>query len=145
MVYFTTSNLASGPIIPVLIGVNGLLRAAFLSSGIPFVQGLHQADLLIDTGATITAIDSSIIAALNLSPTGTARMQTPSTGGIAIPVATFEIELTIPGNSPTRIPTITVIGGDFLSLGYHGLLGRDILARGRMEYDGPKDLLTLSI
>jgi hypothetical protein len=145
MVYFTTSNLASGPIIPVLIGVNALLRAALASSAIPFVRGLRQADLLIDTGATITSIDDSIIAALNLSPTGSAKMQTPSTGGNAIPVPTFEIELTIPGNNPTRFSTLTVIGGTFLPLGYHGLLGRDVLAHGRMEYDGPKDLLTLAL
>lgn len=143
MAYLTTTIGQAGPIIQVRVGISAVLRALLTSIGLS-VPPAVQADLLVDTGAEGTAVDDTIIAALGLQPTGSANMRTPSTGAKPLIIPTFEIELTLPANNPKVFPTLTVCGGHFLTMGYHGLIGRDVLAHCRMDYDGPRDFVTLS-
>jgi hypothetical protein len=65
-----------------------------------------------------------------------------------VTVPTYEVEIAISGY-PTHQPKIfasqTVLGGDILSMGHEGLLGRDILDQfDRMVYQGlPRRVATL--
>jgi hypothetical protein len=103
------------------------------------------ANLLIDTGASGTAIDSTIVTQLGLQPTGTTTIRTPSTGMTPHTCSTYDVELTIPGAGTARhIPALAIIDGHYLSQGIQGLLGRDILKDARLIYGGPDNYCMLS-
>jgi hypothetical protein len=70
---------------------------------------------------------------------------TPSTGSTPHVCSTFDIELIIPGQTTAKIiPALPVIDGNYLAQGHHGLIGRDVLADGRLIYSGPDKAVLLS-
>lgn len=109
----------------------------------------QQMTALIDTGASCTSVDSSVIAALNLQPTGTVMVVTPSTGNKPHQTSQYDAALLIPGptsqSAPLFFPTIAVIAADLLQpQGFHALIGRDILNRCLLTYNGSLGLFTLA-
>jgi len=115
-----------------------------LAAGVA-VPGPIIANLLIDTGASVTSVDSSVIDQLGLQPTGTVGIRTPSTGLIPHTCSTYDVELTIPGPTQARhVPAVAIIDGHYLSQGHQGLLGRDMLKDGRLIYCGHDNFVMLS-
>jgi len=102
------------------------------------------ANILIDTGATMTSIDTTVVSQLGLQPTGAISIRTPSTGLAPHSCSTYDVELTIPGTVARHIPALAIIDGHYLSQGIHGLLGRDVLKDGRLVYGGPDNYCMLS-
>jgi len=105
------------------------------------------AEMLIDTGASHTSIDKTILAQLGLSPTGVMPVHTPSTGDTPVNMATYDVGLLIAGGVASAqhvIPTHSVTECDFSKQGIGGLIGRDILANARLTYSGPDSFLYLS-
>lgn len=91
---------------------------------------------LIDTGATSTAVDESVCRELNISPTGAAR--TAHAGGSEIRQC-YPIQVSFPGSGlpSTVIPTAMSVNLQFGKKPYVLLLGRDLLSRLRLVYNGP--------
>jgi hypothetical protein len=104
---------------------------------------------LIDTGASCTIVDPSVIAALNLQPTGIVSIITPSTGATPHQTSQYDAALLIPvptlQDPPLVFPTVAVVSAHlFHSQGFHALIGRDILNRCVFIYNGSIGLFTLA-
>lgn len=137
----------SGPVVDVFVGVSAPRSKALQDAGQP-VPGIVNARMLIDTGASSTNICSSVIQRLSLVPTGQAMVLTPSTGTAAVTMDQYDVNLYFPypqaSTPPHVIRTIPIICADFTAQGIHGLIGRDILARSNMFYNGDLQLCTLN-
>jgi len=87
---------------------------------------------LIDTGAGLTAVDLSVLQALNIPPIGTVRVgtaggqqiQTQHAATIRFPELGFEGRFA------------AVIGSDLSGQGIIALIGRDVLSRALLVYNG---------
>jgi len=105
---------------------------------------------LVDTGASCTAVDSNVIQRLGLTPTGVAKIATPSTEGPPLEVAQYDVSIIIPPGRPgdrsfvlAVLPVIEVkLEGQYL--GYTALIGRDILDQCLFIYDGLGKVSTLA-
>jgi hypothetical protein len=101
---------------------------------------------LVDTGASHTNIDPTITAALGLTPTGSAPCITPSTGPVPVNCPTYDVGLHVqfPGKQWHSHNPLTVISSALAHQGFTVLLGRDVLARGILIYDGVNKIFTLN-
>ena len=122
-------------------------RAALLAANAP-IPPVQQIRGLVDTGASHTCIDPVVFQALQLQPTGSVAMHTPSTGGTPMNADTYDVSILIP-STPTSAPfhkeNMQVSAADLLTAqGFHALIGRDILAHCPMTYNGSMQLLTVA-
>lgn len=103
---------------------------------------------LVDTGASCTCIDPESLAPLQLTPTGTVAMSTPSTGTTPHQTEQFDIALIIPGatgtESPLYVPTLPVVSSVLKNQGIDALIGRDLLKRCTLHYNGTTGLFTVA-
>jgi predicted aspartyl protease len=144
--YFTIQVSPQGPIIDAFIGVSEAKRLALESAGQP-VPPLHQIRALIDTGASCTCLDPSVIMALALTPTGNTAMNTPTTGNQPKTCNTYDVSLFIPNGNfvPFALQTIEIAEIDQIAhQGYAGLIGRDVLSTCHLTYDGRSGLFTFA-
>lgn len=102
---------------------------------------------LIDTGASISAIDPKAIAALGITPTGQADITTPSTQGTPVTADTYDVSVAIlagrSGDSHFISDTIQVTASD-LGGAIEALIGTDILNKCIFTYNGADGCFTLS-
>ena len=97
---------------------------------------------LIDTGATLSVVDRAAVQALGINPVGVANMTgVTGQGQTNLYPATFEF----PGTSLPPVNFASVTAAQLQGLGYIALIGRDILMRFTMFYNGPLGLVTLSL
>src|SRR5205823_1241843 len=104
-------------------------------------------------GASNTMIDQSIVGLLNLQPTGQIPILTPSTGSTPHNCNQYDVSVWFP-QAPTLVQaqpfphpvhlTLPVTEADFSAQGFHVLIGRDILARGVLIYNGLYGRFTLA-
>lgn len=102
---------------------------------------------LIDTGASNTCIDPSVLRTLNLTPTGSTPMITPTTGAEPQEKALYDVMVLIPaGNAQPFIQaTLPVCECDlFEAQGFHALIGRDILSHCLLVYNGLANYFSLA-
>ncbi len=104
---------------------------------------------LLDTGASVTGIDEEVLRKLKYPPIGIANLSTPSgttTSGI------YMVRLVIPSRTdpgfPPNIPRIIidnvrVIAVKLSNQPYKVLLGRDVLSKMVLIYNGTHALITL--
>lgn len=148
MPHFVLQMTQNGPMLNAIIGVSTARHQALTAASQP-VPDVVPVQALIDTGASSTCIDPSVLKKLNLSPTGKASVITPSTGKKAVDVDQYDIALLIPGakasQAPLVIQTLPAIACElFDSQGFYTLIGRDVLSQCLLIYDGPFSLFTLS-
>lgn len=96
---------------------------------------------MIDTGASITAVDRQVLAGLGSTPTDVTRVATPG-GEVQQPV--YACNISFPG---TPIPTLTfnvVIGSSLAPFGFSVLVGRDVLRFFQIVYNGVEGIWTLA-
>jgi predicted aspartyl protease len=103
---------------------------------------------LVDTGASFTSIEPQVLAALGLTPTGTIDIVTPSTGAGVHTTDTYDIDFLIGGavlsDIPLSIPNLRVAASElFLQQGIHALIGRDVLQRRILVYNGTMNNFSL--
>ncbi len=138
MSHFTLQVSVNGPIIEAFVSVSKPRRDALAAANQAVPSPVNIRGLL-DTGASGTAVDPSVLTALGLSPTGTTLVNTPTTGAMPQPADQYDIGFVIP--APNGLPlfsqTMPVIACELLAAqGFHALIGRDILSQCVFVYNG---------
>ena len=133
-----------GPILDCFIGVSNA-RAEALRRANQAVPVPIQVRALVDTGASCTGIDPSILSTLGIVSTGTTQVHTPSTTSGQPHVANqFDVSLIL--NHPMISRTfmaVPVIESALLHQGIQALISRDILAFCLLTYDGQAGIFCL--
>ena len=95
---------------------------------------------LVDTGASFTSIEPEVLKALNLTPTGTIDIVTPSTGKEVHTTETYDVDFLIGAGAddiPLSIQNLRIAASElYLKQGIHALIGRDVLKRCILIYNG---------
>ena len=147
MPHFTSSVTTDGPVLNVIFSVSAARKTALEKRNQP-VPNVVQSRGLVDTGASCTCVDPSVIRALGVPPSGVAPMVTPSTGSDAVIINTYDIGLmifTTVQDPPFVIRNLAVAESDLLaSQGFHALIGRDVLAKCVLIYNGTTNTYTLA-
>ena len=148
MPHFTLQISPQGPILLVYIGVSQARQAALAAAGQQIPQPV-PIQALIDTGASGTCVDPSVLSMLGLTPTGVVSVNTPSTGNQPHIAQQYDVSLVIPGGLPTHpqlwFANVPVIAAQLLvAQGFQALIGRDILADCLFTYNGQTGQFTLA-
>jgi len=144
--HFSLTFTQGAPIINLVIGISGARSTALTAAGqaLPPLQNVRA---LIDTGASVTCVDPMVFAALQLQPTGSMLMLTPSTGQTPVDADTYDVAILVPNgaHSGLIVHNMPVCASElFLAQGYHALLGRDVLQQCVLTYNGSIGLFTLA-
>ncbi|HEX4146210.1 MAG TPA: hypothetical protein VHY91_22100 [Pirellulales bacterium] len=137
--------MGGSPLVQVAIGVSMPRSNALVAAGRqPPNPQLCLA--LLDTGASGTCVDPSILTSLALTPTGSTNVVTPSS---AVPhqCGMFDVSLIIfMNNQQLHLASLTipVMGLPLVHQGFAAIIGRDVLAQGMLVYNGKQGQLTLS-
>ena len=95
---------------------------------------------LVDTGASGTCIDPKILSTkLQLTPTGQTQVHTPSSGKKPHLADVYDVSLKIYGPTLDQVlefPVIPVMACDLSAQGIQALIGRDILSKCVLVYNG---------
>lgn len=147
MPHFTLNIDPAGPVLTALVHVSEGRRTALEAEGLP-VPAPRTIRALVDTGASFTSIQPEVMQVLGLTPTGTVDIVTPSTGQDVHTTETYDVDFVIP-KSPTEpplaIPNLRVAACElFLRQGIHALIGRDVLSRCVLVYNGEANVFTLA-
>lgn len=138
--------LGAGAILPVHVGISGPRRKVFQRQGRPEPHPVNV-ELLIDTGASMTLLDEQLMRSLGLTPTGSTQWHSSSTNGVAQRCGVYDVRLVLGGiGTPDTftVDPLQVIAPPFINHGYQGLLGRDVLSRVQLGWNGPTNSLTIS-
>ena len=136
-----------GAIVEVLIGWSAS-DVHKLRTALKPIPAALSGSALLDTGAEITCLDVSLVHALGLPVGGVVLANVPALGA---PAGTIyrDISLTVvhPSGNPhdnLREPNLTALEVNLGPLGYQMLIGRDLLARCRFLYNGPRGRFRLA-
>lgn len=125
-----------GPLIQVLAGVSLPHARALAQCNIPRPAEVITWALL-DTGSDCVVVDHSAITQLGLLPTGATSIHTASTGGISHFGETYDLSLWVAGIPPILLRSTTEgIASNLSGFSYHLIIGRSILDRCCLVYDG---------
>lgn len=133
-----------GPILPVVIGISAQRKEALIAEK-QILPPTLTANMLVDTGASVTCLSPKLINKLGLEPKGSILGQTPSTDGKPHTFLTYDVEIVFPGDHSKIIPAHPIVCANFSSQGHDGLIGRDILQMARFIYSGPDNMAMLSL
>src|SRR5208283_5202594 len=94
MPHFLVKTAVRSPIVPAAVMVSHARRKALEEARRP-VPDPQRITALLDTGASISAVDPSVLTALGLSPTGELELHTPSTHGTPVRADTYDVSIAI--------------------------------------------------
>jgi hypothetical protein len=133
----------TGAKLDVEIFLHEQLVSLFTRKGMPLPSPI-TGKALIDTGASRSAVDVKLINDhLKLSSMGVAEMVTPS--GIKEKRNIYPISMCFPGTNLPRIPLLPTVGCDLHEQNIVALLGRDVLSKFVLIYNGPGAFISLSV
>ena len=147
MPHFTLGFSVQGAVVDAAVLVSSAKQQALTDAGqpIPVPQKIRG---LIDTGASMSAVDPSVLSALGLSPTGEAEIHTPSTAGVPVKADTYDVKIAIfsgrPGDLHFISETVEVTSTQLKVQGFEVLIGRDILKSCILYFNAADSLFTLS-
>src|SRR6266702_2828657 len=95
MPHFTLQLSTQGPLLDAVVRISHDRHLALTAAGL-VVPNPVPIRALVDTGASATCVDPSVLTALSLSPTGNTSMITPSTGATPISVDQYDVSLSVP-------------------------------------------------
>jgi hypothetical protein len=127
------------------VGVSSGRVAALQKAQLPVPQP-QRIRALVDTGASGSCLDPIVLRALEIQPTGVIPVVTPTTGATPAICNQYDVSIMIPAakSAPFQVPTTAVTEHEFFSAqGFHALIGRDILSRCVLIYNGTIGLFTL--
>jgi hypothetical protein len=137
MPHLTLPISFGGPLVDVLMGVSVPRQHALTKAKLPVPAPLIVR-ALIDTGASCTVVDCSILKALGVVSTGVIPIHTPSTKS-GQPHLANQFDVSLIFSHPKlnwQFPAIPVLDSDLAHQGITALLGRDILKECLLNYDG---------
>jgi Retroviral aspartyl protease len=107
-----------------------------------------SARALLDSGAEITCVDSSLIQQLGLPYDSMSLVNVPAHGGITVN-GLYDASLTIvhPSGQARQhliVRNLKVLELSLSLLGYQGLIGRDVLSQCKFLYHGPRNKFRLA-
>jgi hypothetical protein len=126
------------PVVNLYVGV-GLPKSEILRErGMP-IPVARRLRALVDTGASRTVVEEEHLRSLGLLPLGEAYVHTASTERDAVPRNIYAVALSLAEEVTGTLARNLLIlsAGDLSGLGVQILLGRDVLSRGILTYDGP--------
>jgi hypothetical protein len=129
-----------GALLNIEFGVSASAIQNLRASHRPIPQPV-SAIAVVDSGAEVTCLDTSLVQKLGLSVVGFSTANVPAIGGVHFS-AMHAVSLTIRHPSGHAggnlvIPDLPVLEVPLGVLGYHSLIGRDVLAKCHFVYDGP--------
>jgi hypothetical protein len=142
-----------GAVIPVCFHISSQKFGVLQSQNLPFPNAFFGKGL-IDSGASCTVIDKTIVTALSLNPTGQTQMHTPSTGTTPVPCNQYDVSVWFLNQNPPGLTNqqaqihpihfiLPVIDSDFSTQNFDALIGRDILSKCQFTYLGPTGRFTM--
>ena len=134
-----TSLQLDGPRIAIEIGVPTVLAAFLARSGLP-VPPPQRGFALVDTGASITAVDEDVVASLGIQPIGQMKLSTPSQSR---PAWLYAARLTCSTMPVPVQEVLDIVGCGLQPQGFIALLGRNFLRKVVLVYDGPGGIFSL--
>ncbi len=150
MPHFTLQISQEGALVVAYFGVSTGRENALKEADQP-VPSWAKTRALVDTGASCTCVDPSILRdSLQLIPTGRTTINTPSTGNAPVECDVYDVSLLVPSTdtekeAPLMIAAMPVVCADLLqSQGFHALIGRDVLTRCVLSYNGSIGWFTLA-
>jgi hypothetical protein len=139
-------------LLPVSVGVSEARRVTLLAQNLVPPSPV-SGTFLVDTGASGTCMDSSLIGALGIPPSGCVDVQTPTTDGVPLTRDQYDVSIYVPNVKrldPANwspgfvINALPVLGTSLKSQGIDGLIGRDILSMCVLIYNPMAGIFTLS-
>ena len=138
----------AGPLVNANVAVSEGRKTALIAAhqAVPDARIIRA---LVDTGAGFTSIEPAVLQALGLTPTGTIDIVTPSTGQGVHTTDTYDVDFSIAGAAPQDPPLVLsnlrVAACElYLKQGIHALIGRDILERCILVYNGSLAVFSLA-
>ena len=128
-----------GPKVPIEIAVPTVLAEFLVRSGLP-VPPPRRGFALINTGASITAVDEEVVASLGIQPIGQMKLSTPRQ---SMPAWLYAARLTCTGTTRPVLEVLDIVGCTLQPQGFIALLGRNFLRKVVLVYDGPAGVFTL--
>ena len=144
MPHLTLQITPIGPLVDFICGVSKPRADALQKEGLAVPTPVNVKGL-VDTGASITSIDPSVLRLLGVVSTGTIPLHTPSTKPGCPHVANqYDVSLVLVHPMVTRTWfALPVIETELLHQGIQALVGRDVLHFCLMTYDGQAGTFTL--
>ncbi len=146
MPHFTQTISNEGPLLDVNINASIERLRALQDSGQPIPNAITVKGL-VDTGASTTCIDTSVVEALGLETKGDVAVITPSTGDQPIDVDYYDITAMIfagMDQPPLLNATLLVAELPIQNQGFQAIIGRDLLSECVLIYNGATEQYTLS-
>ena len=129
-----------GPRLPVIVAIPEKLKQ-YLSSKNKSVPKPVRGYALVDTGASVTAVDEDTISEMGVSAIGITNLTTPNgTAQRNLYPASFNF----PGTPLPEVSFERVVGASLKQQRIIVLLGRDILRHFLLVYNGPGATISLS-
>ncbi len=118
--------------------VEALKRAGKAFSSPVIVLGL------IDTGASLSILDTTVTHSLGLEPRGVVSIHTPSTGAASAKHMSYDALFIIGETTGEPLSkTVQVVESELASQGIFALIGRNFLEACQFVYDGPSKSFSL--
>jgi predicted aspartyl protease len=130
-----------GPIIETLVGPSSILKGTLQKEEKEIPQPV-SVRMLIDTGASVSAIKTGIATQFGLKAHGIAKIATPSNGAHECPL--YDVDILLPVHH-LEIKNVRVIESALEGQNIDGLIGRDILRLGLFVYSGYDDSFVFAI
>ena len=128
----------SGPVLQVFIGPSRELISAI---GANLVAAPIAVSALVDTGAASTVITSETARLLGLHSVGAVSVHTPTT---IDPVLCRQFHVNVYLSPAFPVENIVVIEAPLTGQPFQCLIGRDVLSRGVLTYDGIRNRFSLA-
>lgn len=140
MPYLTLPITREGAVVEVLVSITSQRQEALSKDG-KTIPSPIQVPALIDTGADASCVDSSIVASLQLNPTGCVNIHTPSTQGIPHASFQYDVKLILAHKDLSFVfqPT-PILEARFDQQRAKVILGRDVLSCCLFVYDGRSEV-----
>lgn len=128
---------AGGIILDLAVGIDAISQASTAEN----LQDPKIVKALVDTGCTITSIDSSLITALNLQTRG---FQRTITANGSILTSLHFVSIDFPGSGLRGKPTHQVQAVNLSEQSFQVLIGRDLMTSWSITYNGPAGFVSIS-